>query len=75
MSYSGVGLAQTQNDRQLNLKPESWHNLTVYQSCYRISYIQYFGFHDHNFRDYLVMSHSSVYGANILFSLVTMTGI
>lgn len=37
-----------------------------------ISYVQYFGFHDHDFRGHM-MSHGPVYGAHILFSLVTMT--
>lgn len=40
-----------------------------------ISYIQHFDFHDHNFRGHMMMSHGPVYSANILFSLVTITGV
>lgn len=39
-----------------------------------ISYVQYFGFHDHDFRGHM-MSHGPVYGAYILFSPVTMMGV
>lgn len=40
-----------------------------------ISYVQHFDFHDHNFRGHMMMSHGPVYSANILFSLVTITGV
>lgn len=40
-----------------------------------ISYAQCFGFHDRNFRGHMMMNHGPVYSANILFSLVAMTGV
>lgn len=39
-----------------------------------ISYVQHFGFHDHDFRGHM-MSHGPVYGTYILSSLVTMMGV